>query len=707
MVRQSYSLLCALLLGALLLATAVPSARADEGRPADKPFAIHLPLLAGAGAPVADEPDDEAEVVPGPPANWDVDDDQPAEQTQSATAGSPTDCLGATTRTVRYTSDGVIHVAGCGQTFTLSDVDAAPVVDDSKLHLIDAANKIWLLKVKLKVEEGATLKIIGGAAGDANWLRLRSDASSGIWLKTENGTLLFQNTKVTSWDTNKNAVDSDYSVAADGSGGRSYIAARSIWTEGRPTAAPTPCDVNGGTQEPYEARMTIIDAEFGYLGYNAAESYGLTWKVYSKTPPPGRQLYEMVDIFGDVSGSSFHHNYFGSYTYGAYCMNWTDNTFENNAQYGLDPHDDSDYLTITGNMFRDNGNHGVICSMYCNNLVIRGNQSYGNLHGIMVHRQVNGAIIEDNVSANNRKAGIAIFDSYDAVVRNNTVSNNGEAAVRLSVGAARNLIEDNVLTGLSANGSGSGYVVYTYKGSDAPTTGDGLPRDNIVRNNQIVGFKRSAIKIGDGVNNLLEGNSISGPAPQFEFIRQATGNVVRDSALGSTFDFKLDSTSNVTLEDRRGAVWQVAQTNLSTTATPDGSRLALTYANVGSSAQATLRDLAVRPASGAVAVQPLAWSAASKRWSEQADAASGAVAHTVGELQPGAAYAVTMDGQALGTLLADAEGHISFETSAGAATFEVVPAPPAASATLTPTPAPPDDEPTNAEHIHWLPMAVS
>jgi len=272
--------------------------------------------------------DDDGDHTPGRAAAWDVVDGA------AARAAAATDCLGWPTRRIRYTSDDVIHLEGCGQTFTLGDIPAAGIGAD-KLELADPANKIWLLKVNLKVEEGATLRVAGGPSGDASWLRLRSDSSGGIWLRAENGNLLFQDTKVTSWDPVTNAPDTDPTVADDGSGGRAYIAARSVLTKGRPTAAPTACDIGGGSQEPYEARMSVVNAEIGYLGYDAAESYGMVWKVYYKldptdptdAPPPGRQLYALADVFGGASGSTFHHNYFGSYTFGGYCMRWAGNTF--------------------------------------------------------------------------------------------------------------------------------------------------------------------------------------------------------------------------------------------------------------------------------------------------------------------------------------------------------------------------------------------
>src|SRR5690349_464599 len=54
------------------------------------------------------------------------------------------------------------------------------------------------------------------------------------------------------------------------------------------------------------------------------------------------------------------------------------NVYTHNKSYGLDPHDDSDYLTITNNTFAENGNHGLICSQRCDHLTIRGNTSRHN-----------------------------------------------------------------------------------------------------------------------------------------------------------------------------------------------------------------------------------------------------------------------------------------------------------------------------------------
>lgn len=661
----------------------------------------------------------DGEVIPGPRAAWDVDDGQaPVERPLAApgVASAPTDCLGSPTRKIRYTSAGILYLEGCGQVFTLSDVAAAPGINATHLELVDAANKIWLLKVKLKITEGATLRVVGGAAGDANQLRLRSDRAGAVWLWAENGNLLLQDTTVTSWDTAAGAVDTDINVAADGSGGRAYIRARSVLTRGRETAAPTACDVRGGSQEPYEGRMDVINSRVAYLGYSAPESYGITWKVYydSADPSdvlPGRQLYEKVDVFGTVTNSAFDHNYFGSYTYGAYCMNWTGSTFAENTEYGLDPHDDSDSLTISGNTFRDNGNHGLICSVECSNLVITNNRSYNNRHGIMLHRNTNGALVEGNIVYNNREDGIAIFDSHSNIVRNNTVTNNTNSAVRLSVGSSGNLIVDNTLTGRAADQPGTGYVLYTFKGTDLPTSGDGLPRNNIFRNNRLTAYKRPALKITDATANLFEGNSFDGPISEIGFQTKyggATNNRIRDAEAGKPFQLTLDAKSTATLEDSRGYVWVLSRSGLSTTAAPGGTKLELSSANTGGSVTVTPLDLAVRPAQGSIAVQPLTVEAESRSWTETSSTAAGAVAHTTGGLAAGGCYSVTANGAQLGPFSADSSGRISFTYSGGygsPVTFAVAKAanctePP--SPTPTPTPLPPGGAPQPAVYLPFI-----
>ena len=69
-------------------------------------------------------------------------------------------------------------------------------------------------------------------------------------------------------------------------------------------------------------------------------------------------VFTTTNVYGDIKGCDIHHNYYGHYTYGHQGGVWTDNKMHDNHQYGFDPHDDSDYLTIARNTVWNNVNHG-------------------------------------------------------------------------------------------------------------------------------------------------------------------------------------------------------------------------------------------------------------------------------------------------------------------------------------------------------------
>lgn len=65
-----------------------------------------------------------------------------------------------------------------------------------------------------------------------------------------------------------------------------------------------------------------------------------------------------------------------------------------NVEYGFDPHDDSDYLNIIDNEVWGNGNHGIIASKRCNNVIIKNNHVYsGDNAGLFLHRSSDDAIV--------------------------------------------------------------------------------------------------------------------------------------------------------------------------------------------------------------------------------------------------------------------------------------------------------------------------
>ena len=152
-------------------------------------------------------------------------------------------------------------------------------------------------------------------------------------------------------------------------------------------------------------------------------------------------------------------------------MTFSGSDYSDNTSYGLDPHDVSRDLIIDSNVFRNNGNHGLICSQRCDNLTITNNLAQDNgtppyygssaqVHGIMLHRGVTNTVVAHNDVINQPTGGgIAIFDSVGNSIHDNYLSGN-KYGLRVSVGSANNTFNNNVVQNSGA------YAVYTYKGSE-------------------------------------------------------------------------------------------------------------------------------------------------------------------------------------------------------------------------------------------------
>ena len=83
------------------------------------------------------------------------------------------------------------------------------------------------------------------------------------------------------------------------------------------------------------------------------------------------EVFDDVNVYGNIYDSDIHHNHFGMYTYGHQQGDWRRNKMHDNTAYGFDPHDDSDLLTIHDNEVYDNVKHGIIASKRCNGVSIQ------------------------------------------------------------------------------------------------------------------------------------------------------------------------------------------------------------------------------------------------------------------------------------------------------------------------------------------------
>lgn len=447
--------------------------------------------------------------------------------------------------TIRYAeSSGVagrlyMEGSGCG---TMTDLYNSRVESDGwtpkgPIYILDEDNNIdlaptaytgkWLLTAELYVREGAVFYCKGTAVdGDCDELRIQSTGSDDFHeVRGHGGSLYFESTLVTSWDTPNKEPQETYV------GGRSFLNCVSEF-ESDETCEGQPKNDFG------ECRMDIINSEMGYLGYFDSESYGLTWKVrgfcVDKSNP---EVFDTTNVYGDIMGSDIHHMYYGMYTYGHQGGVWTDNKMHDNAQYGFDPHDDSDYLTIARNEVYGNVNHGIIASKRCNNVEIYDNEVYeggAQAAGIFLHRSSDSAKVYNNDVHDMQDAGLAILESFDAEIYDNTFTD-VKYGIRISLGGGNNFVHDNIFDTCSE------YGLYTYMGSDEPEqTDDGRPGENSFENNQILNTAEG-VKIKEGDNTVISGNTFTG-TEEFTF---------HDAQATSWFDNDVQGSPclNIVLED--------------------------------------------------------------------------------------------------------------------------------------------------------------
>jgi hyaluronan synthase len=347
-----------------------------------------------------------------------------------------------------------LRVDGRGVTVTLQQLAER----DNYTHIKEVEPKVWLVSSHIVIGNGVSFNV---TESEVDWLRLTSDKTRFVTIRSSNGRLFFDGVKVTSWDPATETVDTNY---ADG---RAYILAQG----------------NG--------RLDITNSELAFLGYKKeggtpGGTYGVSWRIPSRA-------FGKYFMTGDVASSTFHHNYFGAYTYGVSGMTWKNNQFYSNVAYGLDPHDDSNNFLVANNLFFNNGTHGLIFSKRCfGNYVVDNVSFYNKLHGVMLHEASNGNYILRNRIFGNTD-GIAIYNSDANAITGNIVLAN-ETGVRVNQNSRGNAFVDNTVT----NNTGYGFYFY------------GNARENQVKHNTItLNHKGTYLKSGGNefVDNTITENN--------------------------------------------------------------------------------------------------------------------------------------------------------------------------------------------------------
>ncbi|CBJ33360.1 Mannuronan C-5-epimerase [Ectocarpus siliculosus] len=316
---------------------------------------------------------------------------------------------------------------------------------------------IWLLDTSVVITNGVTFEIKGTSiGGDCDELKFSSTKKAWNRIMGHGGNIDIDSTVVRSWDASK-TLDHILKDSDDGTTNRSFIACVSEVV----VDADETCD--GTAQNDMgECRMDIVDSTVAYFGYDETESYGITWKVRGLCDDLSNKdtLFDSVRVYGDMKNSDIYGMWYGHYSYGHLGGVWTDNLMHDNHVYGFDPHDDSDYLTISGNTCYNNGNHGIIASKRCDHLLVENNESYDNGgSGIMLHKSCDDSIVRGNTVYSNGDAGLSLVETSNCVVSDNEFTDN-RWGFRIILGSTGNVLDSNILTENTYSD------IYSYYGAD-------------------------------------------------------------------------------------------------------------------------------------------------------------------------------------------------------------------------------------------------
>ena len=400
--------------------------------------------------------------------------------------------------------------------------------DKSPLFPLDTPGE-WYLGNELYVLDGITLEVHGTASGgDCDFLKMKSDSESFVYIRGHGASLDFVNTHVSSWDMTSGTVDTNIED------GRAYLSAISEVLLDTDETCQGVAKNNMG-----ESRMDIKDSEISYLGYNGSESWGISWKIRGLCNDLSNEdEYSGFGVYGNIYDSDIHHLYYGHYSYRHLNGAFIGNKVHDNEVYGFDPHHGSINLTISDNEVFNNGNHGIIFSKWCSNVIVDGNHVYDNEGvGIFPHWLGDGAVISNNLVENNGDSGIAFLESSGGSVFGNTVVGNVHG-IRFSVGSRDNVVYENVFE------NNSGYDVYTYEGSDAVVElPDKIVMNNVIFNNVFRG-NEGGFRFDSADTSQFLGNSVSG-AKEFD-VRDTSVLVVYENTFPDDMVF---SVSNSCIQD--------------------------------------------------------------------------------------------------------------------------------------------------------------
>ncbi len=191
------------------------------------------------------------------------------------------------------------------------------------------------------------------------------------------------------------------------------------------------------------SRLNIMNSYLGYLGYDAAKSYGLTYSSCEndKYVEKGTPLKSGT---GWILNNEFENLYFGFYSYETEDAVLIGNTYKDNIVYGIDPHDRSKNLIIANNNIKNTRRkHGIILSRDVHESYVVNNVTENNRGtGIMLDRNSHNNVIAYNISQYNGHDGLSFYESPSNITYKNILYANGKSGLRVRNSWSINSIED-------------------------------------------------------------------------------------------------------------------------------------------------------------------------------------------------------------------------------------------------------------------------
>jgi poly(beta-D-mannuronate) C5 epimerase len=183
--------------------------------------------------------------------------------------------------------------------------------------------------------------------------------------------------------------------------------------------------VSWGGSETY-----LIDSYVESFGYLMAKSYGISvssypLRMHDQVPRESPKAWIIDSEFVDM--------YYGFYCFHAHNLVLKGNTYRDNIVYGIDPHDFSSGLIISGNTVHGTRmKHGIIISREVIDSMIFNNRSFNNrLSGFVIDRSSSNNLVAYNESFHNGSDGLTIYESSDNLVWHNLFYANGKHGVNV------------------------------------------------------------------------------------------------------------------------------------------------------------------------------------------------------------------------------------------------------------------------------------